>query len=330
MSSDSMASGPSPSPPPSKASRTGPAALTGIGELAERAGVTVKAVRYYSDSGLLPEAARSTGGHRRYGPDALDRLHLIRSLRGLGLPIAEVARVLDRDDTLDDALHEAVAGQLREVGSHLAALRWREAALHLLQDCAPEERAERLRLVGAMSTPPTTTPFVRFWRQWLPPRLPARVVSAFLDQTVPQLPDDPTPAHVLAFARLHAFVSGPCDGPYAATQPAAHRTGEGYRPAVLYEGLGEAYALAARDLLAGRTPYDGDALTCFVTAYAAAQNTPDTPAFRRTLTRQLATDPRIDPYWHLVADLHGPANPTPGAAHDWLCAALNQQAAPAA
>ncbi|CAM5310591.1 MerR family transcriptional regulator [Streptomyces californicus] len=45
-----------------------------IGELAERAGVTVKTVRFYSDRGLLPEASRTTGGHRRYGPEAAERL----------------------------------------------------------------------------------------------------------------------------------------------------------------------------------------------------------------------------------------------------------------
>ncbi|UXI82415.1 MerR family transcriptional regulator, partial [Streptomyces vinaceusdrappus] len=68
--------------------------LCGIGELAERAGVTVKTVRFYSDRGLLPEAARSAGGHRRYGSDALGRLRLIRSLRALGLSVPQVRRVL--------------------------------------------------------------------------------------------------------------------------------------------------------------------------------------------------------------------------------------------
>lgn len=71
--------------------------LWSIGELAERAGVTVKAVRFYSDNGLLPEASRSAGGHRRYGPDALGRLRLLRSLRTLGLPVREVRRVLDEE-----------------------------------------------------------------------------------------------------------------------------------------------------------------------------------------------------------------------------------------
>ncbi|MFH8786925.1 MerR family transcriptional regulator [Streptomyces roseoverticillatus] len=300
-----------------------------IGELAERAGVTVKTVRFYSDRGLLPEAGRSAGGHRRYGPEALGRLRLIRSLRALDLPVPDVGRVLDREDAMEDALEDAVAGQLRELGSQLAALRWREAALQLVRDCPAGERADRLRLVGAVSAPPSTAALARFWRGWLPPRLPARVLAAVVDQAVPQPPADPTPAQVLAFARLHALVSGPCPGAAGAGdwQPAAHRTGGGYRPAVLYEGLSEAYALASPALRAHRAPYDGEALDCFVEAYARSRGTRDTPAFRRELSSQLAADPRIDLYWQLAAELWGPAQPTPGASHDWLCAALDAQIA---
>ncbi len=293
--------------------------LWSIGELAERAGVTVKTVRFYSDRGLLPEARRSSGGHRRYGPEALDRLRTIRSLRALDLPVPDVARALDRED----ALENVIAGQLREVGARLAALRWREAALHLLRDCAPGERAERLRLIGSVTAPPDTAALAHFWKRWLPPRLPARLTSAILDHAVPQPPADPTPDQVLTFTRLHAFVSGPC--PRAGTahwQPAAHRPDEGYRPAVLYEGLIEAYALAAVDVRAARAPYAGEALDCFVAAYARSRATRDTPAFRRLLGGQLAADPRVDRYWQLAAELAGPAEPTPGALHDWLRAAL--------
>ncbi|MEU3173729.1 MerR family transcriptional regulator, partial [Streptomyces sp. NPDC007000] len=73
-------------------------ALWSIGEFAERAGATVKSVRFYSDRGLLPEAFRSGGGHRRYGPEALERLRLIRSLRALDLSLPEVRRVLEDED----------------------------------------------------------------------------------------------------------------------------------------------------------------------------------------------------------------------------------------
>ncbi|MEU8579530.1 MerR family transcriptional regulator [Streptomyces abikoensis] len=304
-----------------------------IGELAERAGTTVKTVRFYSDRGLLPEAGRSTGGHRRYGPEALDRLRLIRSLRTLDLPVPDVGRVLGREDAadnpLDGALEDVIAERLREIGSRMAALRWREAALQLLRDCPAEERADRLLLIGSVSAPPSTTSLVRFWRAWIPPRLPARLSSAIIDQAVPQPPEDPTPAQVLAFTRLHAFVSGDCGG--TDNRPAVHRPEEGYRPAVLYDGLIEAYALASAELRAGRPARPGEALDCFVSAYAHARGTPDSPAFRRLLGGQLAADPRIDHYWGLVAELisppSGPPEPTAGSAHAWLSAALDADTA---
>ncbi|MEU7648544.1 MerR family transcriptional regulator [Streptomyces huasconensis] len=306
-----------------------------IGQLAERAGVTVKTVRFYSDRGLLPEAARSGGGHRRYGPEALERLRLIRSLRNLDLPVRDVSRVLAQDEALDEALEDVVESQLRDVGTRLTALRWRQAALRLLHDCPAEERAERLRLVGGLPTPPSTAALARFWRRWLPARLPARVVAAVVEQAVPQLPEDPAPAQVLAFAQLHAFVSGSCfdSGPRPDSgRPEVHLPGKGHRPAVLYEGLPEAFALASAELRAGRAPRPGEALDCFVAVHAAALNARDTAGFRRGLARMLAAETRIDRYWQLAAEVMspppGPPEPTPGAADNWLRAALTATAGP--
>ncbi|ANB10235.1 MerR family transcriptional regulator [Streptomyces ambofaciens] len=303
----------------------------GIGELAEQAGVTVKTVRFYSDRGLLPEASRSAGGHRRYGPEALDRLRLIRSLRALGLSVPEVGRILDEEDdpcgadAVGGALEAAVAGRLRELGSELRALRWREAALRLVQECAPGERPDRLRLIGAASVPPSTAPLVRFWRGWLPPRMPARSTGAFLEVAVPRPPDDPAPAQVLAFARLNALVLAPCPGT-ARPQPEAHRVAGARGAAVLYEGLAEAYELAGVHMRRDRPPGPGEALDGFVAAYTSAYGVRDTPDFRRRLARQLPADPRIDRYWELVAEVTTPPGrrpePSPGSAHDWLLAAL--------
>ncbi|MEV4049417.1 DNA-binding transcriptional MerR regulator [Streptomyces sp. SAI-195] len=305
--------------------------LCGIGELAEGAGVTVKTVRFYSDRGLLPEASRSAGGHRRYGPQALDRLRLIRSLRALGLGVPEVRRIVDEghaEGGAGGALEAAVAGRLREVGSELRALRWREAALRLVQEAPPGEQADRLRLVGAVSVPPSTAPLVRFWRGWLPARMPAGAVGAFLDVAVPQPPDDPAPAQVLAFARLNALTLGPCPGT-AQPQPEAHRAAGARGAAVLYTGLAEAYELAGAHLRRGREPHPGEALDGFVAAYTSAYGMRDTPGFRHRLAGQLAADPRLDGYWELVAEVNtapgGRPEPTPGTAHDWLLAALAAQ-----
>ncbi|WP_405860520.1 MerR family transcriptional regulator [Streptomyces sp. NBC_00090] len=294
--------------------------LWSIGELAARAGVTVKTVRHYSDRGLLPEAARSGGGHRRYGPQALDRLRLIRSLRSLDLGVPEVRRVIERDE----ALEEVLAARLREVGSQLAVLRWREAALRLVQDCAAGERAERLRLLGAVSLPPDSGALVRFWRRVLPARLPARLVTTVLDSVVPPPPADPTPPQVLAFARLHGLVSDPRldSGEFRPAPPLP--AGE-YRPTVLYEGLAEAYALAARGV--DEALGEGEALDCFVAAYAAALGTADTPAFRRRLVGLLARSdgPVVHRYWKLAAGLFAPGEPVLGALHHHLSVALHAQ-----
>ncbi|MEU9554061.1 MerR family transcriptional regulator [Streptomyces fumanus] len=305
----------------------------GIGELAERAGVTVKTVRFYSDRGLLPETSRTTGGHRRYGPGALDRLRLIRALRSLGLAVPEVRRVLDEQDRHGGpggALEEAVAGHLSALGGQLTALRWREAALRLVQECPPGERPDRLRLIGTVTAPPSTAPLARFWRGWLPARMPARAVAAFLEIAVPRPPEDPAPAQVLAFARLNALTGAPCP-PGRQPQPEAHRAVGPRGAAVLYEGLAEAYELAGVPLRRGRAPGAGEALDCFVAAYASAYGTRDTPAFRELLAGRLPAEPRLDRYWELVAEVRTPPGgrpePTPGTAHDWLLAALTAPAA---
>lgn len=286
--------------------------MLSIGDLAARAGVTVKTVRFYSDRGLLPEAARSGGGHRRYGPEAIERLRRIRSLRALGLPVAQVGRALERDG----ALEAAVDGRLRELADRMAALRWQQACLRVLRDGTAEERAERLRLLGALAWPPDTTELARFWRRALPARLPARLVRAVLDAAVPSLPEDPSPAQVLALARLHALLPGHRPAPLLS---------EAHRADVLYDGLVEAYALAATDLRGGGPPGTG-AVDCFVAAYAGALGTRDAPAFRRRLGGLLtrSADPVYGRYWKLAPQLSGAADePNPGIAHHWLSVAVS-------
>ncbi|MEU5862198.1 MULTISPECIES: MerR family transcriptional regulator [unclassified Nonomuraea] len=55
-----------------------------IGELATRAGVSVRALRYYEEQGLLV-SERSSGGQRHYPESAVERVWLIRQLYAAGL-----------------------------------------------------------------------------------------------------------------------------------------------------------------------------------------------------------------------------------------------------
>ena len=68
--------------------------LMKIGEVAERAGVTVRTLHHYEKLGLVKSATRTESGHRLYGRVAVERLHMVRSLKQLGLGLGEIARLL--------------------------------------------------------------------------------------------------------------------------------------------------------------------------------------------------------------------------------------------
>ena len=68
--------------------------LIRIGAAAQRAGMSVKTVRFYSDEGLIPIAERTQGGYRLYHQQVVEELHLIQNLRGLGLPLSTIGSYL--------------------------------------------------------------------------------------------------------------------------------------------------------------------------------------------------------------------------------------------
>lgn len=65
-----------------------------IGELARRAGVTRKAIRFYEAAGVLPPPARGANGYRLYGPDAVQMLRFVTQAAGLGLTLAEIKEII--------------------------------------------------------------------------------------------------------------------------------------------------------------------------------------------------------------------------------------------
>ena len=69
-----------------------------ISELAGRAGVSAKTVRYYESIGLLPDPGRTASGYREYGDDALERLTFVRDAQAAGLSLKESGQILDMKD----------------------------------------------------------------------------------------------------------------------------------------------------------------------------------------------------------------------------------------
>jgi DNA-binding transcriptional MerR regulator len=70
-----------------------------IGQLAERSGVSAKALRLYEQRGLLKPCAHSEAGYRLYGPNALRRLMQIVVLKRSGFSLSEIGQLLARDST---------------------------------------------------------------------------------------------------------------------------------------------------------------------------------------------------------------------------------------
>jgi DNA-binding transcriptional MerR regulator len=65
-----------------------------ISQLAASCGVPASTLRFYESVGLLP-AERTASGYRVYGQDAVERLAFIGAAKHLGLPLEEIAELLD-------------------------------------------------------------------------------------------------------------------------------------------------------------------------------------------------------------------------------------------
>ena len=73
----------------------GAANLT-IGQVAERTGLSVHALRFYEREGLLAEPVqRGRNGHRRYSQDDVEWLTLCTRFRTAGMPLSTIRRYAD-------------------------------------------------------------------------------------------------------------------------------------------------------------------------------------------------------------------------------------------
>ena len=142
-----------------------------IGEVAERAGTTVRTVRYYEEVGLLPGSEeRSRGQHRSYSAADVERLREILQLKELlnlsleqlrGLVEAEEARaaIRERYRTATEAaererLLEEAAGHLDR---QLALVRDRRTALGELEERLAERRERVAERLAELRSAPSRT-----------------------------------------------------------------------------------------------------------------------------------------------------------------------------
>ncbi|KJS59630.1 MerR family transcriptional regulator [Streptomyces rubellomurinus] len=298
-----------------------------IGDLARRTGLTVKAIRFYADTGLVPPTDRSPAGYRLYDVRALARLDLVRTLRDLGLDLPAVRRVLEREAPL----HEVAAAHAEALAVQIRTLRLRRAVLLAVaqRSSTPEEMrlmhklaklsdAERRRLIedfideafGGLDANPE---FV-----------------AMMRGAMPELPDEPRAEQVEAWVELGELVQDP-DFRAAVRRMAEHQAAE--RASGDTSGLHHALTATVRtvigDALAtGITPSSPSAapvLDTLTAAYAETFGRPDDAELRHWLLGRLETanDPRAERYWQLLAVINGwPAPESLAEVFQWFTAAL--------
>ena len=88
-----------------------------VGQVAGLVGVSVRTLHHWDEIGLVVPSARSWAGYRLYGPDDVARIHRVLVYRETGMPLAEVARILD-DPDVDATAHLA---RQRELLQHRIA-----------------------------------------------------------------------------------------------------------------------------------------------------------------------------------------------------------------
>ncbi len=98
--------------------------LLRIGEMARLGGVSVKALRFYDEQGLLrPEHVDPQSGYRYYTPEQAKTLTLILNMRMVDFSIAEIAALLDSDRPEDESFQKALElkrAELKQAQSELA------------------------------------------------------------------------------------------------------------------------------------------------------------------------------------------------------------------
>jgi MerR family copper efflux transcriptional regulator len=114
-----------------------------IGELAERTGLSTKALRYYESIGVLPEPARTPSGYRDYSDAAEDIVRFVGSAQAIGLTLGEIREILayrDRGETPCAHVVDLIRRRAAVIDEQIAALEQTRTELRRL-----ERRARGLR-----------------------------------------------------------------------------------------------------------------------------------------------------------------------------------------
>ncbi|HEX8105586.1 MAG TPA: MerR family transcriptional regulator [Solirubrobacteraceae bacterium] len=296
-----------------------------IGQLASRSGLPVRTLRFYADAGVLPVAGRTEAGYRLFGPDAVARARLLRTLRELGVGLEDLRRVV-RDDA---PLAAVAAAHVRALDAQIRTLHLQRAVLAAVSTITEPEELERMADLTTMSAEER--------RRILDDYLEAvfgderGAVAEKLAMGAPELPDDPTPDQVAAWVELAELLRDP--GFVATSRRMAERArAEGPEPDPAQFEVGKAVGEHAGAAVRSEVdPASAEALAVVERLEALAPGPPEDRAAAAERIEAF-TDRRIARYWALVAVVNGwPESQAPSGdalidAWEWYARALRAHA----
>ena len=85
-----------------------------INEVEALVGITKKNIRFYEEKGLLSPDRNSENGYRDYGEAEVTALRQIKLMRKLGVPIEEIRRMQQGEQTVGDGMRRHLVTLERE------------------------------------------------------------------------------------------------------------------------------------------------------------------------------------------------------------------------
>ena len=111
-----------------------------IGEVAERGGVSLQAIRYYEREGLLPKPPRLASGYRMFPDTAVRRVQFIKRAQELGFSLAEIRELLSLQENADAGaqdMRERARAKIADIEQKIRRLRAMKSALNALAKSCP-------------------------------------------------------------------------------------------------------------------------------------------------------------------------------------------------
>ena len=108
-----------------------------VGEIAQRAGVTVRSVQYYDQQGILSPSAKGPHNQRLYTHEDLDRLYCVLCLKYAGLSLGQIRQFVAGEAGAANERVEAEKGALAAAGKAAAVAG--QAAVSSMSGDAPAQ-----------------------------------------------------------------------------------------------------------------------------------------------------------------------------------------------